>query len=77
MAVNELMKPINKQFKFFYVDLEVHHLELRRGKTQNMLTESCGLVHRIMIYSGQGQDTSNDFTHTEYLCCCKINGRPY
>ncbi|XP_025404973.1 piggyBac transposable element-derived protein 4-like [Sipha flava] len=32
-----------------------------------MLTESSGLVHRIMIYSGQGQDTSNDFTHTEYV----------
>jgi len=32
-----------------------------------MLTESGGLVHRIMIYSGQGHDTSNDFTHTEYV----------
>jgi len=33
-----------------------------------MLTESSGgLVHRIMIYSGQGKDTSNVFTHTEYV----------
>lgn len=32
-----------------------------------MLTESGGLVHRITIYSGQGQNTSNDFTHTEYV----------
>jgi hypothetical protein len=32
-----------------------------------MFTESSGLVHIIMIYSGQGQDTSNDFTHTEYV----------
>lgn len=32
-----------------------------------MLTESGGLVHRIMIYSGQGHDTSNDLTRTEYV----------
>jgi hypothetical protein len=30
-------------------------------------TESSGLVHRIMIYSRQRQNTSNDFTHTEYV----------
>jgi len=39
-----------------------------------MLTESGGLVHRIMIYSGQGQDTSNDFTHTEYVVVKLMEG---
>lgn len=32
-----------------------------------MFTEPGGLVHRIMIYSGQGHGTSNDFSHTEYV----------
>lgn len=40
-----------------------------------MLTESGGLVHRIMIYySGQGNDTSNDFTHTEYVVIKLMEG---
>lgn len=39
-----------------------------------MLTESDGLVHRIMIYSGQGKDTSNDFTHTEYVVVKLMEG---
>lgn len=39
-----------------------------------MLTESDGLVHRIMIYSGHGQDTSNDFTHTEYVVVKLMEG---
>jgi hypothetical protein len=39
-----------------------------------MLTESSGLVNRIMIYSGQGQDTSNDFTHTEYVVVKLMEG---
>lgn len=32
-----------------------------------MLTESFGLVHRVMIYSGQGHDMSLDCCHTEYV----------
>ncbi|XP_025421144.1 piggyBac transposable element-derived protein 4-like [Sipha flava] len=32
-----------------------------------MLTESIGLVHRVMIYSGQGHDMSLDCCHTEYV----------
>ncbi|XP_022159956.1 piggyBac transposable element-derived protein 4-like, partial [Myzus persicae] len=39
-----------------------------------MLTESGGLGHRIMIYSGQGQDTSTDFTHTEYVVVKLMEG---
>jgi len=39
-----------------------------------MLTESGGLVHRIMIYSGQGNDTSDDFTHTEYVVVKLMEG---
>jgi len=38
------------------------------------LTKSCGLVHRIMIYSEQGQDMSNDFTHTEYVVVQLMEG---
>lgn len=32
-----------------------------------MLTESFGLVHRVMIYSGQAYDMSLDRCHTEYV----------
>lgn len=39
-----------------------------------MLTESGGLVHRIMIYSGQGRDTSDNFTHTEYVVVKLMEG---
>lgn len=39
-----------------------------------MLTEPGGLVHRIMIYSGQGRDTSNDLSHTEYVVIKLMEG---
>lgn len=39
-----------------------------------MLTEPEGLVHRIMIYSGQGHDTSTDFSHTEYVVLKLMEG---
>ncbi|KAL4121692.1 hypothetical protein QTP88_014155 [Uroleucon formosanum] len=32
-----------------------------------MLTESWGLIHKIMIYSGQGYDISESMTHTEFV----------
>jgi hypothetical protein len=32
-----------------------------------MLTESWGLIHKIMIYSGQGHDISEGMTHTEFV----------
>lgn len=39
-----------------------------------MLAEPGGLVHRIMIYSGQGHDTSADFSHTEYVVIKLMEG---
>lgn len=39
-----------------------------------MLTEPSGLVHRIMIYSGQGHDASDEFTHTEYVVIQLMEG---
>lgn len=32
-----------------------------------MLTEPWGLIHRVLIYAGQGYDVSNSMCHTEYL----------
>lgn len=32
-----------------------------------MMTESWGLVHRVLIYSGEGTGTSEELSHTEYV----------
>jgi len=37
------------------------------GVKMYMLTESWGLIHKIMIYSGQGNDISESMTHTEFV----------
>ncbi|KAL4103748.1 hypothetical protein QTP88_019089 [Uroleucon formosanum] len=37
------------------------------GVKMYMLTEPWELIHRIMVYSGQGQDVSEDSTHTEFV----------
>jgi hypothetical protein len=39
-----------------------------------MLTEPGGLVHKIIIYSGQGHDTSTDYNHTEYVVIKLLEG---
>lgn len=42
-----------------------------------MLTEPWGLIHRIMVYSGQGQDVSEDSTHTEFVVEKLMDGLLY
>jgi hypothetical protein len=37
------------------------------GVKMFMLTESWGLIHKIMIYSGQRHDISEGMTHTEFV----------
>lgn len=40
-----------------------------------MLTEPGDLVHKIIIYSGQGHDTSTDLNRTEYVVIKLLEGR--
>lgn len=37
------------------------------GVKMYMLTEPWGLIHRVLVYSGQGYDVSNSMCHTEYV----------
>ncbi|KAL4104628.1 hypothetical protein QTP88_019922 [Uroleucon formosanum] len=37
------------------------------GVKMYMLTEPWGLIHRVMVYSGQGHDVSEDLSHTEFV----------
>lgn len=47
------------------------------GVKMYMLTESWGLIHNFMIYSGQGHDVSERMTHTEFLIENLMNGLHY
>ncbi|XP_022182835.1 piggyBac transposable element-derived protein 4-like [Myzus persicae] len=47
------------------------------GVKMYMLTEPWGLIHRIMVYSGQGQDVSEDSTHTEFVVEKLMDGLLY
>lgn len=42
-----------------------------------MLTEPWGLIYRIMVYSGQGHDISNNLSHTEFVVHYLMSGLFY
>ncbi|XP_025421406.1 piggyBac transposable element-derived protein 4-like [Sipha flava] len=42
-----------------------------------MMTESWGLVHRVLIYSGKGIGTSEELNHTEYVVKKLMEGYYY
>lgn len=41
--------------------------KLKYGVKMYMLTEPRGLIHRVLIYSGQGYDVSNSMYRTKYV----------
>ncbi|XP_025425937.1 piggyBac transposable element-derived protein 4-like [Sipha flava] len=47
------------------------------GVKMYMLTEPWGLIHRVMVYSGQGHDVSEDLSHTEFVVDNLMNGLLY
>lgn len=42
-----------------------------------MLAEPWGFIHRVMVYSGQGYDVSNNLSHTEFVVHNLMNGLFY
>lgn len=47
------------------------------GVKTYMLTEPWGFIHRIMVYSGQGHDISDNLSHTEFVVHNLMNGLFY
>lgn len=43
------------------------------GVKMYMLTEPWGLIHKIMIYSGQGHEVSESMEYSYGICCRKFN----